>query len=81
MVMVDVLCHMKEKALKEVNPHLFTIATLTGHAWLAVGPYTAIMDNGPAKMEGFAQKLQVIISLGTPHQASAPTRTSPQISD
>ena len=30
MAMLDVLCHMKEKALKEVNPHLMTIATLTG---------------------------------------------------
>ena len=30
MAMVDVLAHMKEKALNEVNPHLFTIATLTG---------------------------------------------------
>jgi len=71
MVMVDVLCHMKEKALKEVNPHLFTIATLTGHAWLAVGPYTAIMDNGPAKMEGFAQKLQATGELfGDPFEVS-----------
>ena len=61
MVMVDVLCHMKEKALNEVNPHLFTIATLTGHACIAVGPYSAVMDNGPAKKEGFALKLQVII--------------------
>ncbi len=59
MVMVDVLCHMKEKALKEVNPHLFTIATLTGHACIAVGPYSAVMDNGPARKEGFAHKLQV----------------------
>ena len=59
MVMVDVLCHMKEKALKEKNPHLFTIATLTGHAVLAVGPYSAVMDNGPARQEGFANKLQV----------------------
>jgi leucyl aminopeptidase len=59
MVMVDVLCQMKEKALKEVNPHLFTIATLTGHACLAVGPYSAVMDNGPANKEGFARKLQV----------------------
>ena len=59
MVMVDVLCQMTEKALKEVNPHLFTIATLTGHACLAVGPYSAVMDNGPAKQEKFAQKLQV----------------------
>ena len=58
MAMVDVLAHMKEKALKETNPHLMTIATLTGHAVLAVGPYTSIMDNGPAKSEAFAQNLQ-----------------------
>merc|ERR1712241_237237 len=37
MAMVDVLAHMKEKALNEVNPHLMTIATLTGHAVMAVG--------------------------------------------
>jgi len=30
--MADPLCYMKELALKEVNPQLFTIATLTGHA-------------------------------------------------
>ena len=40
MAMVDVLAHAKEKALNEVNPHLMTIATLTGHAVMAVGPYT-----------------------------------------
>ena len=43
---------------REVNPHLFTIATLTGHARLSVGPYTAIMDNGVAKKDGFALSLQ-----------------------
>merc|ERR1711956_127793 len=58
MAMVDVLAHMKEKALNEVNPHLMTIATLTGHAVMAVGPYTAVMDNGAAKKESFAINLQ-----------------------
>ena len=58
MAMVDVLCDMKERALKEVNPHIMTIATLTGHAVLANGPYTNVMDNGPAKRENFAQNLQ-----------------------
>uniref|UniRef100_A0AAR2JQJ7 Cytosol aminopeptidase domain-containing protein n=1 Tax=Pygocentrus nattereri TaxID=42514 RepID=A0AAR2JQJ7_PYGNA len=49
MVMVDLLCEMKEKALNEVSPHLFTIATLTGHAIRAMGPnYSIIMDNGAA---------------------------------
>lgn len=29
---------MKELAKNAVNPHLFTIATLTGHAFRTVGP-------------------------------------------
>ena len=58
MAMLDVLAHMKEKALSEINPHLFTIATLTGASVRAFGPYTAVMDNGPAKSEKFALKLQ-----------------------
>ena len=37
MVMVDPLCYIKELALKEVNPHLFTMATLTGHVIRAYG--------------------------------------------
>merc|ERR1712227_374816 len=57
MAMVDVLAHAREKALKENNPHLMTIATLTGHAAVAMGPYTAVMDNGAAKKEQFAQKI------------------------
>ena len=38
MVMVDLLCEAKEAALKETNPQLFTIATLTGHVIRAYGP-------------------------------------------
>jgi len=57
MAMVDVLAHAREKALNEKNPHLMTIATLTGHAAVAMGPYTAVMDNGAAKKEQFAQKI------------------------
>jgi leucyl aminopeptidase len=37
LVMADPLCFMKELAVKEVNPQLFTIATLTGHAARAYG--------------------------------------------
>jgi len=57
MAMVDVLCHMREKALKEVNPHLMTFATLTGHAVVAMGPYTALVDNGPARAAGFSRAM------------------------
>jgi leucyl aminopeptidase len=37
MVMVDPLCEAKEMALNEVNPFLFTVATLTGHVIRAYG--------------------------------------------
>merc|ERR1711908_174027 len=35
-----------------------TMATLTGHAVLAVGDYSTIMDNGPARAAGTAPKVQ-----------------------
>merc|ERR1711970_1303151 len=52
MAMVDVLCRAKEMALSDPDPHLMTVATLTGHACLAMGDYSIIMDNGPAKATG-----------------------------
>lgn len=59
MVMCDVLCQMKEKAVNEVNPKLFTIATLTGHVIRAFGDsYTGILDNGPARAAGTSLTLQ-----------------------
>ncbi|KAI3387638.1 hypothetical protein SNEBB_008354 [Seison nebaliae] len=61
MVMSDPLCEMKEKALlsKSKDKHIFTIATLTGHCVVAVGEsYTAVMDNGPARLKKMAQQLQ-----------------------
>merc|ERR1712212_533668 len=54
MAMVDVLCRAKELALTDPDPQLFTMATLTGHAVLAVGDYSTIMDNGPARAAGTA---------------------------
>lgn len=71
MAMADVLCHMKEKALNEVNPHLMTIATLTGHAARTYGDYTAIMDNGPAKKAGCSRRIQDISEeFGNPFEVS-----------
>lgn len=37
MTIADALYHLKEMALCSVNPHLFTVASLTGHAVLTVG--------------------------------------------
>ena len=43
--MADPLCYIKELALKEVNPHLFTMATLTGHVIRAYGTnYTVVLE-------------------------------------
>lgn len=59
MAMVDCLCEAKEEALKSINPHLYTIATLTGHAIIAMGEgYSIAMDNGPARKINNAQHLQ-----------------------
>jgi len=61
MAMVDLLCHAKEMAVSAVNPHLMTIATLTGHAIIAMGPkYTIAMENGPAKRKAMARNLQAV---------------------
>jgi len=58
MAMVDVLCRAKEMAVSDTNPHLMTMATLTGHAVLAMGPYSIIMDNGAARADKTAQAMQ-----------------------
>jgi len=61
MAMTDCLYHSKQQALNEVNPHLMTIATLTGHAIIAVGEaYTIMLDNGPAREIKFADSVQAL---------------------
>merc|ERR1711953_40490 len=53
MAMVDLLCRAKERCISEKwkNPEFYTIATLTGHAKIAHGPYTGIVANGPYRKE------------------------------
>ncbi|XP_045473726.1 putative aminopeptidase W07G4.4 [Harmonia axyridis] len=59
MVMADVLCKFKEMAVDAVNPHLYTVATLTGHAHMCAGEgYSIVMDNGPARKIKHAENLQ-----------------------
>ncbi|VDD82516.1 unnamed protein product [Mesocestoides corti] len=45
-------------ALNDVNPFIFTVATLTGHVVSSYKCYTAVMDNGPARKQGVAKNLQ-----------------------
>ena len=61
MVMADLLAHMKERALA-TNPsraRLFTCATLTGHVARTYGPYSAAMENGPAKLLKIGDRIKM----------------------
>ncbi|XP_026762124.1 putative aminopeptidase W07G4.4 [Galleria mellonella] len=56
--MADSVFKMAELAGNELNPHIYTIATLTGHARACYGKYTAIMDNHSARAANHASRLQ-----------------------
>ncbi|XP_037303129.1 putative aminopeptidase W07G4.4 [Manduca sexta] len=56
--MADALYKLAESASNELNPHLYTIATLTGHARACYGGYVAAMDNHSAKATNHSTKLQ-----------------------
>ncbi len=58
LVMADLLSQGREIAKNEVSPELMTIATLTGHAALSVGPYTIMIDNGAARQNRVTQQLE-----------------------
>lgn len=57
LAMTDALSHCRLLAKDAESPELMTVATLTGHAALAVGPYTALVENGAARTRGVAQSL------------------------
>lgn len=59
MEMVDCLTFYLEKVIKEghPDPQFFSIATLTGHACLAAGEYSIIMDNGPARHREISREI------------------------
>lgn len=57
MVLTDVLSHMREEAKTAVAPQIFSVATLTGHAAISFGPYTALLENQAAINEGVSEGL------------------------
>ncbi|MEM7678440.1 MAG: leucyl aminopeptidase family protein, partial [Myxococcota bacterium] len=57
LVLADLLSHLRSTAVEAVSPQVFSVATLTGHAGRAVGPYTIAIDNGPARSAQVAVKL------------------------
>lgn len=58
LAMADSLHRMGEVASGELNPHLYTVATLTGHARACYGDYVAAMDNYSARATGHSTRLQ-----------------------
>lgn len=71
LVLADLLSHLRERAAKCPRPHIATLATLTGHAGRAVGPYNIALDNGPARDVAFADQLAALGDLwGDPFEVS-----------
>ncbi|XP_044734564.1 putative aminopeptidase W07G4.4 [Chrysoperla carnea] len=73
MAMADSLCYVKELAEKSPqNTHLYTIATLTGHAIRAMGKgYSIVLDNGPARKQGHDSRLsQIGVEIADPFEIS-----------
>jgi leucyl aminopeptidase len=60
LVLADLLSHLRVAALEAENPQLFSVATLTGHSAIAMGPYSVALDNGPARQTGVAQALAAL---------------------
>lgn len=60
LVMADLLSHLRLDAEKVPGPHLFTVATLTGHAVIAMGEYSVAVDNKPARAERTAETIAAI---------------------
>ncbi len=71
LVLADLLSHLRVAAAKVTTPRLFSVATLTGHAGRAVGPYNIALDNGPARVLGTAETLgEVGDRCGDPFEVS-----------
>jgi leucyl aminopeptidase len=71
LVLADLLSHLREDAVGAASPRLFTVATLTGHAHRAMGPYSIALDNRPARELGIAAGLsRVGDAWGDPFEVS-----------
>ncbi|MCB9879708.1 MAG: leucyl aminopeptidase family protein [Planctomycetes bacterium] len=71
LVLADLLSHLRVAAAKATTPRLFSVATLTGHADRAVGPYNIALDNGPARVLRTADTLgEVGDRCGDPFEVS-----------
>ena len=60
LVLADLLSHLREAAKGAESPRILSLATLTGHAARAVGPYTVAIENGPARKLRLAAGLSMV---------------------
>lgn len=60
LVLADLLSHLRVSALDAKNPHILSVATLTGHAGRAVGPYSILIENGAARDKQVAATLDAL---------------------
>ncbi|MFT3923556.1 MAG: leucyl aminopeptidase family protein [Myxococcales bacterium] len=60
LVLADLLSHLRVQALDAIDPHLLSVATLTGHAARAVGPYSILIENAPARQRGVASQVDAL---------------------
>jgi leucyl aminopeptidase len=75
LVLADLMSHLHLEAATAVNPTLFSVATLTGHAARAVGPYTALVENGAALQRGISATLAKLGDIwGDPSEVSRSRR-------
>jgi leucyl aminopeptidase len=60
LVLSDLLSHLRVLALDAVDPRILSLATLTGHAGRAMGPYSILIENGPARAAKVAETLDAL---------------------
>ena len=60
LVLADLLSHLRERAQGAEGPRVMSVATLTGHAALAMGPYTAAVENGPGRRNRLGSGLATV---------------------
>jgi leucyl aminopeptidase len=58
LVLADLLAALREEIEGAPSVTLLSVATLTGHAALAVGPYTALVENGQSRVRGIGDAIQ-----------------------
>jgi leucyl aminopeptidase len=60
LVLADLLSHLRVQALEAEAPTILSLATLTGHAHRAMGGYSILIENGPARAARVADTLDAL---------------------